>query len=218
MQHSNGVLAIGLLLAVLLASQVRAQAPAGDGHLPALSALIERAAPGVVTIVLPSGAIGSGFVVRADSGLVLTAKHLVAKAPLTVRFQDGSAWPATIVGVHPSADLAVVRVDPKAPLTALPLGDSRRLRVGEWIVALGNPFGLGLTASAGIIGSTGRSLGPSAPDLVQTDAAINPGNSGGPLLNLRGEAVAIATAAVSVGQGLGFAVPIHLAEPLLAPR
>jgi serine protease Do len=218
MRHSkSGAAALGLMLGVV-ASPVLAQAPAGDAPLPALSALIQRAAPAVVTIVLPSGAIGSAFVVRSDAGLILTAKHLVSKEPLTIRFPDGSVWPATIVGVHPSADLAAVRVDPKAPLTALPIGDSRRLQVGEWIVALGNPFGLGLTASAGIVGATGRSLGPSAADLLQTDAAINPGNSGGPLLNLRGEVVAVATASVSLGQGIGFAVPIHLAEPLLVRR
>jgi S1-C subfamily serine protease len=217
LKRPGRAVALGL---VLLASRVLAQAPAPapDAQRPALSALIERAAPGIVTIVLPSGAVGSAFVVRADAGIILSAKHLVAKQPLTIRFQDESVWPAAIVGVHPSADLAALRVDAKAPLTALPMGDSRRLQVGEWIVALGNPFGLGLTASAGIIGATGRSLGSSAPDLVQTDAAINPGNSGGPLLNLRGEVVAVATAAVSVGQGIGFAVPIHLAEPLLARR
>jgi serine protease Do len=170
-------------------------------------------------VSLPSGAVGSGFVVASDRGMVvLTAKHLVAREPLTVRMHDGTNWPATIVASHPSADVAVLRVDTRAPLVALPVGDSRRLQIGEWVVALGNPFGLGFTASAGIIGATGRSLGPSAPDLIQTDAAINPGNSGGPLLNLQGQAVAVATAAVGVGQGIGFAVPIHLAEPLLAQR
>jgi serine protease Do len=211
-------IAAALALAVL-ASSAPAKTQSAEAGLPTLTTLIQRAAPGVVTLTLPSGAVGSGFVVRAESGpTILSVKHLVAKEPLTVRLQDGSTWSATILAVHPSADVAALRVDAKAPLLPLPMGDSRRLQVGEWIVALGNPFGLGLTASAGIVGATGRSLGPSAPDLVQTDAAINPGNSGGPLLNLRGEVVGIATSAVGVGQGLGFAVPIHLAEPLLIRR
>jgi serine protease Do len=211
-------IAATLALAVLV-SGAPAKTQDASAGLPTLTTLIQRAAPGVVTLALPSGAVGSGFVVRTESGpIVLSVKHLATKEPLTVRLQDGSTWSATILAVHPSADLAVLRVDAKAPLVPLPMGDSRRLQVGEWIVALGNPFGLGLTASAGIVGATGRSLGPSAPDLLQTDAAINPGNSGGPLLNLRGEVVGVATAAVGVGQGLGFAVPIHLAEPLLIRR
>jgi serine protease Do len=204
---------------VAFAFSARAKGQGADTQLPALTTLIKDAAPAVVTLTLASGAVGSGFVVEVgDRRVILSAKHLVGTERLTVRLQDGSAWPATIVAVHPSADLAVLRVDATAPLVPLPIGDSRRLQVGEWVVALGNPFGLGLTASAGIVGATGRSLGPSAADLVQTDAAINPGNSGGPLLNLRGQAVAIATAAVTVGQGLGFAVPIHLAESLLSQR
>lgn len=206
------------MLAVLVSS-----APATTQHvetgLPTFTTVIRHAAPGVVTLVLPTGAVGSGFVVRAEDGpTILSAKHLAAKEPLTVRLHDGSTWRATILAVHPSVDVAALRVDAQAPLVPLPTGDSRRLQVGEWIVALGNPFGLGLTASAGIVGATGRSLGPSAPDLVQTDAAINPGNSGGPLLNLRGQVVGIATASAGVGQSLGFAVPIHQAEPLLARR
>jgi serine protease Do len=202
-----------------LVSSTPAKTQTVDTGLPTLTTLIQRAAPGVVTIALSSGAVGSGFVVWAERGsTILTAKHLVAREPLTVRLQDGSTWSATILAAHPSADVAALRVDAKARLAPLPIGNSRRLQVGEWIVAIGNPFGLGLTASAGIVGATGRSLGPSAPDLVQTDAAINPGNSGGPLLNLRGEVVGIATASVGVGQSLGFAVPIHLAEPLLVRR
>jgi len=202
-----------------LASGELARAQVDDAQLPSLTSLIQRASPGVVTIHAPSGLVGSGFVVSAERGpVVLTAKHLVVSEPLSIHLHDGSRWPATIVATHPDADVAALRVDTKAPLVALPVGNSRRLQVGEWVVALGNPFGLGLTASAGIVGGTGRSLGPSASDLIQTDAAINPGNSGGPLVNLRGEVVAVATAAVGVGQGLGFAVPIHLAEPLLMRR
>lgn len=210
--------AAALVLAVL-AFPATTKGQTAETPLPALTRLIQGAAPSVVTLSLPAGAVGSGVVVRANgTTVILSAKHLVAREPLTIRLQDGSTWPATIVAVHPTADLAALRVDARAPLAPLPMGDSRRLQVGEWVVALGNPFGLGLTASAGIVGATGRSLGPSAPDLVQTDAAINPGNSGGPLLNLRGEVVAVATAAVTLGQGLGFAVPIHLADSLLAPR
>lgn len=210
---------LALAALAVLGATAPAKTQSVEAGLPTLTPLIQRAAPGVVTLALPSGAVGSGFAVRTESGpIILTVKHLAAKEPLTVKLQDGSTWNAAILAVHPTADVAALRVDAKAPLVPLPMGDSRKLQVGEWIVAIGNPFGLGLTASAGIIGATGRSLGPSAPDLLQTDAAINPGNSGGPLLNLRGEVVGIATAAVGVGQGLGFAVPIHLAEPLLTRR
>jgi serine protease Do len=210
---------VALVLLAWLAVTVPTSGQGTDARLPALTDVIRGAAPAVVTLMLPSGAIGSGFGVAANGAVViLTARHLVARTPLTVRLRDGSTWPATIVGQLPQADLAALRIDARAPLATLPVGDSRRLQVGEWVVAIGNPFGLGLTASAGIVGATGRSLGPSTGELIQTDAAINPGNSGGPLINLRGEAVAVATAAVTVGQGLGFAVPIHLADVLHAPR
>ncbi len=135
---------------------------------------------------------------------------------LTVVLASGEKLPARVRVVHPQQDLALLQVAAPAPLRALPLRDSEP-RVGEWVVALGNPFGLGPTATIGIIGATGRSLGRTgdAAQLVQTDAAINPGNSGGPLVDMRGNAIAVANAAVMIGQGIGFGIPIQLVVDLL---
>lgn len=201
-----------LLLGLAPAALERAQ-PAGPE--PSVVEVIRQVRPAIVTITAPNGALGSGFVVGAN-GLVLTARHVArAATSITVQLASGSPRPATVSAVHPDADLALLKIAAPAPLPVLALGDSERLEVGEWVVAIGNPFGLGITASAGIVGALGRSLGSAAAGLVQIDAAINPGNSGGPLVNLKGQVVGVASAAVTVGQGLGFAVPIHLARPLL---
>jgi serine protease Do len=192
-------------------------ATAQELALPSVSDLVERISPSVVTLTAASGSVGSGIVVRPD-GLALTCKHLVQQKSLSVTISDGTTVPATIVVEHATADLAIVRVQATKPLLAVIRGDSRRLRVGDWVVAIGNPFGLGPTASLGIVGGLGRALGAGTADLIQTDAAINPGNSGGPVVNMRGEVVGVASAAITLGQGLGFAVPIHLAEPLLHGR
>lgn len=165
---------------------------------------------------------GSGFVFAVDKGLlsdtsyVLTNHHVVENADkIKVTFQDGKEFDAEVKGVDPKSDIAVLAI-PDSSHTALPIGDSTKLEVGEWVVAVGNPFGLSHTITAGIVSAKGRSgLGINDyEDFIQTDAAINPGNSGGPLLNLDGEVVGINTAIFSRSggyMGVGFAIPVNLA-------
>ncbi|MBL8136567.1 MAG: trypsin-like peptidase domain-containing protein [Acidobacteria bacterium] len=184
--------------------------------LPPVSSVVARTQPAVVSITGTAGALGSGFIVRAD-GIIATNKHVVTDVgALTVVLASGEKLPARVRLVHPQQDLALLQVEAGRALDALPLRTSAPV-VGEWVVALGNPFGLGPTATIGIIGATGRSLGRTgdAAQLVQTDAAINPGNSGGPLVDMRGNAIAIANAAVTIGQGIGFGIPIQLVVDLL---
>lgn len=165
--------------------------------------------------------LGTGFMVD-KGGIVLTNNHVVDGADsIQVKLFDEREFPAKVVGTDPSTDIAVVRIDAK-DVRALPLGDSDSLDVGDWVVAIGNPFGLSHTVSAGIVSAKGRTrqdvpLDPSGYyDFLQTDASINPGNSGGPLLNLRGEVVGINTAIRGGGaQGIGFAIPINMVKQLL---
>ncbi|MCK6554860.1 DegQ family serine endoprotease [Candidatus Binatia bacterium] len=162
---------------------------------------------------------GSGFIVR-DDGLVVTNNHVVEGAKqITVTLKDGTEHEARIVGRDPKTDLAVLKIDPKDKLPAVSLGDSDSLRVGDWVMAIGNPFGLNNTVTAGIVSAKSRSIGAGPyDDFIQTDASINPGNSGGPLFNERGEAVGINTAIFSQSGGnigIGFAIPINLARALL---
>ncbi|MFN7976696.1 MAG: trypsin-like peptidase domain-containing protein [Vicinamibacterales bacterium] len=217
MRRIAGVfIALGLSVAVA-PPRVYARQTSAAAALPAVTDVVERAQPSVVSIAGPGGAIGSGFVVRAD-GLVATNAHVVdAAAALTVTLADGTRLAARVAARHPVQDLALLRVSAGRALPALALRDGDP-RVGEWVIALGNPFGLGPTATIGIIGATGRALGRTGPQaaLVQTDAAINPGNSGGPLCDVQGRAVAVASAAVTVGQGIGFAIPIALVREMVA--
>src|SRR5262245_16464545 len=161
---------------------------------------------------------GSGVIVDAQ-GYILTNNHVVENAgEVEVRLSDDRKFKATIVGRDPKTDLAVLKVDTAG--TALPvaeLGDSDKLRVGQWAIAIGNPFGLDRTVTAGIISATGRTHGGVATyeAFIQTDASINPGNSGGPLLNLEGRVVGINTAIVSSGQGIGFSIPINMAREIM---
>jgi len=160
--------------------------------------------------------LGSGFIVSPD-GYILTNNHVVEKADeVTVILLDKEEFKAKVVGNDPKTDIALIKIDAKKKLTYVVLGDSDKLEVGEWVVAIGNPFGLGHTVTAGIVGAKGRIIG-SGPydDFIQTDASINPGNSGGPLFNLKGEVVGINTAIVQGGQGIGFATPIQLAKSIL---
>ncbi len=162
-------------------------------------------------------ALGSGFVID-KSGLILTNNHVVAKASsIKVKLVDGNSYDAKVVGRDPKTDLALIKVKPGKDFPApVKLGDSGALRVGDWVVAMGNPFGLAHTVTAGIISAKGRVIGAGPyDDFLQTDAAINPGNSGGPLFNLKGEVVGINTAIIKGGQGIGFAIPINLAKKLL---
>lgn len=160
--------------------------------------------------------LGSGFIV-SDDGYILTNNHVVEKADeITVTLLDKEEYKAKVVGTDPKTDIALIKINAGKKLPFVRLGDSEGLEIGEWVVAIGNPFGLGHTVTAGIVSAKGRIIG-SGPydDFIQTDASINPGNSGGPLFNLKGEVVGINTAIIQGGQGIGFATPVHLAKSIL---
>jgi serine protease Do len=160
--------------------------------------------------------LGSGFIVSED-GYILTNNHVVEKADeITVTLLDKGEFKAEVVGTDSKTDIALIKIKVGKKLPFVRLGDSEKLEIGEWVVAIGNPFGLGHTVTAGIVGAKGRIIG-SGPydDFIQTDASINPGNSGGPLFNLKGDVVGINTAIVQGGQGIGFATPVHLAKSIL---
>ena len=165
---------------------------------------------------------GSGVVID-EKGFILTNNHVVGGADdIKVQFLDGKELPAKIVGTDPRSDLAVISVQAKGyALKAAPLGDSEKLAVGEWVMAIGNPFGLDHTVTVGVISAKGRSgigdRGGNYQDFLQTDASINPGNSGGPLVNLNGEVIGINTAILGPGGniGIGFAVPSDMAKPIV---
>ncbi len=167
-----------------------------------------------------SQSLGSGVIIDADNGYVLTNNHVIAKArEISVHLRDGRILEAELVGADPEADVAVIQV-PAEGLTALSMADSDELQVGDFVVAIGNPFGLGQTVTSGIVSALGRSgLGIEGyEDFIQTDASINPGNSGGALVNLRGELVGINTAIVAPGGGnvgIGFAIPSNMARELM---
>lgn len=152
---------------------------------------------------------GSGFIVDAD-GYILTNHHVVDGAQeLTVVLKSGKSYQAEVVGSDIQTDIALLKVNADTKLPAVSLGRSDHVRVGEWVVAIGNPFGLDYTVTAGIISAKGRNIGHGPyDDFIQTDASINPGNSGGPLFNMEGEVIGVNTAIRRDGQGIGFAVPI----------
>ncbi len=161
--------------------------------------------------------LGSGFIVSED-GYILTNNHVIEKADeITVTLLDKEDFKAKVVGADPKTDIALIKISAGKKLPHVALGDSEKLEIGEWVVAIGNPFGLGHTVTAGIVSAKGRIIG-SGPydDFIQTDASINPGNSGGPLFNLQGDVVGINTAIIQGGQGIGFATPIHLAKSVLS--
>ena len=164
---------------------------------------------------------GSGFIV-SDEGLILTNNHVVENASkITVRFNDQKKRKAKIVGRDPQTDIALLQIETKPgdTFTTVKLGNSKKLRVGDWVMAIGNPFGLSHTVTAGIVSAKGRFIGSGRFDnFIQTDASINPGNSGGPLFDLKGNVVGINTAIFSRGGGnigIGFAIPIDMAKKLL---
>ncbi|MFA7302105.1 MAG: DegQ family serine endoprotease, partial [Candidatus Shapirobacteria bacterium] len=160
--------------------------------------------------------LGSGLIIDRE-GYILTNNHVVEKAQtIKVKLSDEKEYDAAIVGRDPKTDIALIKINATQPLPAATFGDSDRLVVGDWVVAIGNPFGLEHTVTAGIVSAKGRVIGAGPyDDFIQTDASINPGNSGGPLLNLKGEVVGINTAIVSGGQGIGFAIPINVAKDML---
>ncbi len=231
-----------------LPRSAQAALPAGNGGLvmPSLAPMLEGVTPAVVNIYtrqvvrvrnplqelfgmpgMPQQrmqqSLGSGVIVDAERGLVLTNNHVIENADgVSVTLADGRTLEAELVGADPDTDVAVIRI-PAEGLTALNLADSTELRVGDFVVAVGNPFGLGQTVTSGIVSAVGRSglQGLGYQNFIQTDASINPGNSGGALVNLRGELVGINTASFNprgsaAGNiGLGFAIPANLAREVM---
>jgi len=161
--------------------------------------------------------LGSGFIFSED-GYIITNNHVVEQATdIKVILQNGDSYDAEIIGTDPKSDLALLKIKPKTKLPAVRFGNSDRLEIGDWVLAIGNPFGLGHTVTVGIISAKGRSLGlGSYDDFLQTDAAINPGNSGGPLFNFNGEVIGVNSAIIAGGQGIGFAIPINMTKNVVS--
>jgi serine protease Do len=160
--------------------------------------------------------LGSGVIVD-KRGYILTNNHVIEQADeIEVRLSDKRKFTAKVIGKDSKTDLAVIKIDAPDDLPVAKLGDSTKIRIGEWAIAIGNPFGLDQTVTVGVISAVGRSeVGITTyEDFIQTDASINPGNSGGPLLNLNGEVIGINTAIVATGQGIGFAIPISMAKEI----
>ncbi|MXZ13068.1 MAG: DegQ family serine endoprotease [Candidatus Dadabacteria bacterium] len=161
--------------------------------------------------------LGSGFIV-SKNGFIVTNNHVISRAEdIQVVLYDGSRYTAEIVGQDIKTDLAVLKIKPEKKLKPVVFGDSGKLRIGDWVMAIGNPFGLGYTVTVGIVSAKGRSLGLGAyDDFIQTDASLNPGNSGGPLFNLGGEVVGVNTAIAARGQGIGFSIPANMAKEVIS--
>jgi serine protease Do len=159
---------------------------------------------------------GSGVIISKD-GYILTNNHVVEGAKeVTITLATKKEYEAQVVGRDPKTDLAVLKIEAKKTLPAAEMGNSEHLKVGDWVIAIGNPFGLNHTVTSGIVSAKGRVIGAGPyDDFIQTDASINPGNSGGPLFNMRGEVVGINTAIIPQGQGIGFAIPVNTAKPLI---
>ena len=195
----------------------------------------EKVADGVVNVTsiaiqmdfffnaLPARGAGSGSFIDSK-GHILTNHHVVANAQkLEVTLADGSKWPAKLIGSDPDNDLAVIKIEaPSEKLKVIPMGDSKNLRIGQKVLAIGNPFGFDRTLTTWVISSLGRTIrsevGTLIEDVIQTDAAINPGNSGGPLLNSDGEIVGINSAIISPSGGnvgIGFAIPVNTAKKVI---
>ncbi len=175
-----------------------------------ISGIIRQASPSVVSIANDTGSIGTGFIITAD-GLIATNYHIARKARIFAILPSGKHLNATLVAKNEDSDLAIVRVN-ATDLVPLKLRLSEAI-VGEAVVVLGNPFGLGITASTGIISATARAIGK--VDRLQTDAAVNPGNSGGPMLDTQGRVIGVVNGRTTIGQGVGFAIPAGNVAKLL---
>lgn len=171
---------------------------------------------------IKESSLGTGFVIDR-SGLILTNYHVIAPPPhnqvaqeITVQTADGHELSARLIGKDEKIDVALLRIKKEGILTSAVLGDSDQLEVGEWVIAIGNPFGLEETITVGVVSGMGRTLGAGPYDnFIQTDASINPGNSGGPLFNIRGEVVGMNAAINTAGHGIGFAIPINMIRKIL---
>lgn len=161
--------------------------------------------------------LGSGFIISND-GYIFTNNHVVEKADkILVKLSDDKEYEAKIIGTDAKTDIALIKIKPQNSLPVCDIGDSDKVKVGEWVIAIGNPFGLEQTVTAGIVSAKGRVIGAGPYDnFIQTDASINPGNSGGPLFGMDGKVIGINTAIVAQGQGIGFAIPINMAKNILA--
>ncbi|HSQ86994.1 MAG TPA: DegQ family serine endoprotease [Desulfobacterales bacterium] len=160
--------------------------------------------------------LGSGLIIDKD-GYIVTNNHVIDDADeIKVKLNSGKEYDAKIIGRDPSTDIALIKIKADSSYSVVKLGDSDALKVGEWVVAIGSPFGLEHTVTAGIVSAKGRVIG-SGPydDFIQTDASINPGNSGGPLINMKGNVIGINTAIIASGQGIGFAVPVNMAKDVV---
>lgn len=160
--------------------------------------------------------LGSGFIISHD-GYIFTNNHVVEQADkILVKLSDGKEFEARVIGKDAKTDIALIKIKPTVSLPVVEIGDSDKLRVGEWVLAIGNPFGLEQTVTAGIVSAKGRVIGAGPYDnFIQTDASINPGNSGGPLFSMDGQVIGINTAIVAQGQGIGFAIPVNMAKNIL---
>jgi serine protease Do len=249
-RHAHKMAAIlVLLLSLVSAPHASATVPDLGGKIPTLAPMVREVTPSVVNISVRGKvkednplyrdplfreffdapkqmereiqATGSGVIVDAQHGTVLTANHVVAQvSTVQVTTKDGRRFTAKLVGRDPGTDVAVLQLQGASGLKAIALGDSDKLEVGDFVLAIGNPFGLGQTVTSGIVSALGRTgLGKQGyEDFIQTDAPINPGNSGGALVDLRGQLVGINTAILSPGGGnvgIGFAVPINMARAVM---
>ncbi len=250
MMSNFRILTASVLLSLSAATWAALPAMVNDEQLPSLAPLVEKVSPAVVNIRVsqtvttgghfgdeafrrffglpdvPGGgqrevaSAGSGVIVDADNGYILTNHHVVDQADqIQISTIDGEVFDAEVVGSDAATDIAVIKVDASG-LTDMPIGDSESVRVGDFVLAIGNPFGLGHTVTSGIVSALGRSgiSRDGYEDFIQTDASINPGNSGGALVNLRGELVGINSAIISRtggNVGIGFAVPTEIASSIM---
>ncbi|MFH0958850.1 MAG: trypsin-like peptidase domain-containing protein [Pseudomonadota bacterium] len=176
----------------------------------------QRTGRGRVNENLRTDSLGSGFFCDKE-GHIVTNGHVVDSAQkITVTLSTGKSKPARVIAVHPSVDLALIKIDSQETLEEAKIGNSSNVEVGQWVLAVGNPFGLGRTVTFGIVSGKGRFLGLGPEDnFIQTDASINPGNSGGPLFNMAGEVIGVNTAIISAGKGMGFSIPSNYIRQLI---